>query len=29
MAPLWAGQEKRLFAKYGIDAELIYLAGGG
>jgi ABC-type nitrate/sulfonate/bicarbonate transport system substrate-binding protein len=29
MAPLWAGQEKGLFAKYGIDAELIYLAGGG
>ena len=28
MAPLWAGQEKGLFAKYGIDAELIYLAGG-
>lgn len=29
MAPLWAGQEKGLFAKYGIDSELIYLAGGG
>ena len=29
MAPLWAGQEKGVFAKYGIDAELIYLAGGG
>lgn len=29
MAPLWVGQEKGLFAKYGIDAELIYLAGGG
>jgi NitT/TauT family transport system substrate-binding protein len=29
MAPLWAGQERGLFAKYGIDAELIYLAGGG
>ncbi len=29
MAPLWAGQEKGLFVKYGIDPELIYLAGGG
>ena len=29
MAPLWAGQEKGLFAKYGLDSELIYLAGGG
>ena len=29
MAPLWAGQEKGIFAKYGIDPELIYLAGGG
>ena len=28
MAPLWGAQEKGLFAKYGVDAELIYLAGG-
>ena len=28
MAPLWAGEEKGLFKKYGIDPELIYLAGG-
>jgi NitT/TauT family transport system substrate-binding protein len=28
MAPLWAGRDNGLFAKYGIDAELIYLAGG-
>ncbi len=28
MAPLWAAEEKGLFKKYGIDAELIYLAGG-
>ena len=28
MAPLWNAQEKGLFAKYGFDAELIYLAGG-
>jgi NitT/TauT family transport system substrate-binding protein len=28
MAPLWGAQEKGLFVKYGVDAELIYLAGG-
>jgi ABC-type nitrate/sulfonate/bicarbonate transport system substrate-binding protein len=28
MAPLWNAYEKGLFAKYGFDAELIYLAGG-
>ena len=28
MAPLWAGRDIGIFAKYGIDAELIYLAGG-
>jgi ABC-type nitrate/sulfonate/bicarbonate transport system substrate-binding protein len=28
MAPLWAGHDNGFFAKYGIDAELIYLAGG-
>ncbi|MGE5820027.1 MAG: ABC transporter substrate-binding protein, partial [Deltaproteobacteria bacterium] len=27
-APLWAADNKGLFKKYGIDAELIYLAGG-
>ena len=26
--PLWAAQEKGLFKKYGLDTELIYLAGG-
>jgi len=28
MAPLWAARDNGFFAKYGIDAELIYLAGG-
>jgi len=28
MAPLWAGRDNAFFAKYGIDPELIYLAGG-
>lgn len=28
MAPLWAGRDNGFFAKHGIDAELIYLAGG-
>ncbi len=28
MAPLWAAQEKGLFKKYGLETELIYLAGG-
>jgi ABC-type nitrate/sulfonate/bicarbonate transport system substrate-binding protein len=28
MAPLWAADNKGFFKKYGIDAELIYLAGG-
>ncbi len=28
MAPLWAADDKGLFKKYSIDAELIYLAGG-
>jgi NitT/TauT family transport system substrate-binding protein len=28
MAPLWAGRDNGFFAKRGIDAELIYLAGG-
>jgi NitT/TauT family transport system substrate-binding protein len=28
MAPLWDAQEKGLLVKYGVDAELIYLAGG-
>ncbi|MBI4529138.1 MAG: ABC transporter substrate-binding protein [Deltaproteobacteria bacterium] len=26
--PLWAAEDRGLFKKYGIDAELIYLAGG-
>lgn len=28
MAPLWAGRDNGFFAKYGIEPELIYLAGG-
>jgi len=28
MAPLWAARDNGFFAKYGIDADLIYLAGG-
>lgn len=28
MAPLWAGRDHGFFAKHGVDAELIYLAGG-
>ena len=28
MAPLWAARDNGFFARYGIDAELIYLAGG-
>ena len=27
-APLWAAQEKGFFKKYGLETELIYLAGG-
>ncbi|HEX9144333.1 MAG TPA: hypothetical protein VGA09_08680, partial [Candidatus Binatia bacterium] len=27
-APLWAAEDRGLFRKYGIDAELIYLTGG-
>ena len=27
-APLWAAQDRGLFTKYGIEPELIYLAGG-
>jgi ABC-type nitrate/sulfonate/bicarbonate transport system substrate-binding protein len=27
MAPLWAGRDYGFFAKHGVDAELIYLAG--
>lgn len=28
MAPLWAARDNGFFARHGIDAELIYLAGG-
>lgn len=28
VAPLWAAQEKGFFKKYGLETELIYLAGG-
>ena len=27
-APLWAAEDRGLFRKYGIESELIYLAGG-
>src|SRR5512141_2790358 len=27
-APLWAAQDRGIFAKYGLEAELIYLPGG-